>query len=296
MKKLTLTIGIPTYYGGESLVKTVESILKFKNVYDFNIIVSVDGKKLDKQIYNPLKKYGVRIVENITRGGQVARINQIISMCETDIIILTQDDIIFTSSTVDEIMNGFENNPEVTMEAARVVPLKATNLIEKIIQVGVSISFTLGKNWNNGDNYFAAGGRCLAFRTDFAKHFKTPDEVLNSDTYLYFLNQKLGGKFLYVPSAIYRMRSPNKLSDHLKQSKKYQYVPREIMHYLKIDINKTQTLPKSLLIYATLKEFSKNPIITFIYWIIMFYTRIKEKGMYDNVTRFWDTDISTKKI
>ncbi len=296
MKKLTLTVGIPTYYGGESLVKTVESISKFKNVYDVRIIVSVDGKKLDKHIYNPLKKYGVKIVENKIRGGQVARINQIITMCETDIIILTQDDIIFTSSTIDEIMYGFENNPEVTMEAARVIPLKATNLIEKIIQVGVSISYTLGKNWNNGDNYFAAGGRCLAFRTEFAKQFSTPEEVLNSDTYLYFLNQKSGGKFLYVPSAIYRMRSPSKLSDHLKQSKKYQYVPQEIKHYLKIDINKTQSLPKSLLIYATVKEFFKNPIVAFCYWIIMFYTRIKEKGMYDNVTRFWDTDISTKKI
>src|SRR3989344_4952144 len=152
---LTLTIGIPTYYGGESLVKTVESISKFKNVYDVRIIVSVDGKKLDKHIYNPLKKYGVKIVENKIRGGQVARINQIIAMCKTDIIILTQDDIIFTPSTIDEIMNGFENNPEITMEAARVVPLRATNLIEKVVQVGVSISYTLGKNWNGGDNYFA---------------------------------------------------------------------------------------------------------------------------------------------
>ena len=44
-----ITIGIPTYVGGASLVKAVESLL-VSSYADFRLIISVDGKKLAPEI------------------------------------------------------------------------------------------------------------------------------------------------------------------------------------------------------------------------------------------------------
>ncbi len=292
----SVTVGIPTYYGGSSLVKTVESIRA--STYDgpLTILVSVDGKPLDSDIRKQLIDLGVRVIENKERGGQVARIRQIVSLCETDLLIQTQDDILFTPHTVTELVKGFEEHPNVTMESGKVVPLPATNFFEKVVHVGVSISYTIGKHWNRGDNYFLAGGRCLAFQTEMAKKLDMPEEVLNSDTYLYFLNQKLGGSFYHVPSAIYFMRSPKTLADHMKQSKKYQHVSKEIQHYLGIDITNVQPLPASLRVLAFVQELLRNPLLALCYLGVLFYTRSQGKDMYENVTRFWDTDASTKEL
>lgn len=294
--KLSLTIGIPTYYGGPGLVQTVRNILVSKGVDKFRLIVSVDANPLKPNIAKQLKELGIEIINNKKRGGQVTRILQIISLCKTEFIILTQDDILFTPYTIKAIMEGFREYPHATMLSGKVIPLKPNTFIEKVVHIGVSISYTIGKNWKNGDNYFLAGGRCLAFRTKMAKKLKMPEEVLNSDTYLYFLNKKLGGSFRHIPLAIYHMRSPQTLSEHMKQSKKYQHVPAEIKHYLELDINKIQSLPLWLQVYASIKEFIKKPILTICYLGILLYTRTQKKNMYKNVTRYWDTDISTKKI
>lgn len=294
--KKSFTVGIPTYYGGPGLVKSVKSVLKSRKVGKFPIVVAVDGNPLEQNIRKELKELGVRVIENKDRGGQVARINQLISLCKTELIILTQDDILFEADTIYELVKGFEQNPKVTMESGKVVPLKATNFFEKVVQVGVSISYTIGRNWGDSDNYFLAGGRCLAFRTKAAKKIKMPEEVLNSDTYLYFANQKIGGKFLHIPNAIYHMRSPKTLRDHLRQSKKYQFVPDEMKHYLKVDINKVQPIPAWIQIKAFLKELFINPVLASAYFIVMFYTRVSAKDMYKNAKRFWDTDVSTKEI
>lgn len=292
---ITFTVGIPTYYGGESLVRAVDSILASESVGAFEIIITVDGNPLEQDIREQLKKRKVTVIENKKRGGQVARIKQLISLAKTEVIILTQDDILFEKHALLELLKGFVDK-RVTMVSGKVVPLKATNLMERIIQVGVSISYTIGRNWENSDNYFLAGGRCLAFRTSAIKKFMIPVEVLNSDTYLYFENKKRGGIFRHMEKAVYYMRSPKKLSDHLKQSKKYQFVPAEIKNYLNIDIHKEQPLTLSLQMKALFNEALHNPYYLVLYMFVMVYTRFAAKNMYSNAKRFWDTDKSTKEL
>jgi len=192
---LSFTVGIPTYYGGESLIRAVDSVLASRGVGKFDIMVTVDGNPLDAKIRQALLQREVKLIENKNRGGQVARIKQLINRTKTDIIILTQDDVLFEPTTARELVNAFSKKT-VTMVSGKVIPLPAKTFIERVVQVGVSISYTIGKNWENSDNYFLAGGRCLAFRSSFVKKFTIPEEVLNSDTYLYFENKKQGGAFI----------------------------------------------------------------------------------------------------
>jgi len=293
-KKFNLTVGIPTYYGGQGLVKTVTSILFSKGVGKFRLIVCVDGNPLDKKIEKQLKDLGVDVIFSAERGGQVARINQMIGLTNTDLLILTQDDIKYEQDTITKIIKAFEKNPKVTMVSARLYPLPAKTYLESVIEVGARLTHKIGDNWRNGDNYLISSGRCLAFRTKFINKYKIPEEVINSDAYLYFENKRKGGKFLALTDAVVYNKSPQTLDEQLKQSRKFQYSKEELAKYANKDLSKEYKVPKLISIPAYLEELVKHPLATIGYLSLFLYTRIAGKNMYSNAKRFWETDKSTK--
>ena len=291
---LSLTVGIPTYYGGPALVRAVESILASEGVEKFRIIVSVDGNHLKEEVSRRLRELGVDVIENAVRGGQVARIKQMISLCNTDILVLTQDDVQFEPSALAEIVKTFADYPDTTMIGARVKAAPAESLFESAVEVGVRMTHYIGDRWNDKNNYLLSSGRCLAFRSYMAKQMTIPEEVINSDAYLYFENKRLGGVFRSVPEAIVYNKSPQKISEHIKQSKKFEYSQAELSRYLHIDLASEYAIPKILVIQALAKEFITHPIAAALYMGIQFYTKFR-KNTYANTKRFWDTDVTTKR-
>lgn len=293
---LTFTVAIPTYYGGFGLVKTAKSIINSKRVGKFRFIVSVDGNPLQREVKSQLRKLGVEVIENKQRGGQVTRIKQNISLSQSEIIILTQDDVIFDKYAIANILNAFKENPKATMVGAKILPTPAKTFFEKIVEIGIKINYLTGKNWENGDNYLLASGRCLAFRATQAKKLNIPDEVINSDAFLYFENKRKSGRFITVDTAIVYNKSPQNLKEHLKQSKKFQYSQEELSKYQKIELAKEYSVPKSLMVLSFLRELLKSPIYTICFMFVFVYTRLLGRNMYSGATRFWSTDVSTKKI
>ncbi len=294
-KKLNLTVGIPTYYGGPGLVKATKSILSSKGVDKFRFIVCVDGNPLDKKTEKQLKSLGVEVVFSIERGGQVARIMQIIGLTNTDLLILTQDDIRYEKDTIAKIIKAFEENPEVTMVSARLHPLPAKTYFESAIEAGVILTHKIGDAWRNGDNYLLSSGRCLAFRTNFIKKLSIPEEIINSDAYLYLENTRKGGKFLALTDAVIFNKSPQTLDEQLKQSRKFQYSMEELTKYVNTDLSEEYKVPKLISIPAYLEELVKHPLATIGYLTLFLYTRLAGKNMYSNAKRFWETDKSTKE-
>ncbi|MBI2029377.1 glycosyltransferase family 2 protein [Candidatus Gottesmanbacteria bacterium] len=297
MKNYKLTIGIPTYYGGQSLVKTVKNILASKEVPAFRLIVTVDGNPLETKIYKQLKDLGVEVLNNKDRKGQVGRIKQLIKITKSGYLILTQDDVIYESTTVKKMLNTLENDKKITMAAAKVLPVKSNSLLESVLEVGVDLNYRIGNSWNYGSNYLLASGRCLAFKTDFIKKFTVPEQVINSDAYLYFENKRHGGIFKFIENAKVYIKSPQTLKEHIKQSKKFQYSQQEISQISKdLNLENEYHIPTELIIKSYLEEFLLNPFYSFLYFADFIYTRTQMKNMYANKSRFWETDKSTKQI
>jgi len=290
----TLTVGIPTYVGGPSLVRAAESIRVSTGVGPFRFIVAVDGNPLRLEIESALQNLDVEIVLADTRGGQVARLKQIISMCRTELVILTQDDIIFEPDAIGKLVNAFAKNPKLTMANANVMPMRAETIIEKVQYSGTRIGKYIAGRWNFGDNYLSANGRCQAFRVEWAKKLEIPEEVINSDAFAYFRNKRLGGSYEYIQDAVVYDKSPLFIAEYVKQNKKFQYSVNELERYLGDKVRREYSPPVTVRLMAIFKEGVCHPILFGMYMILRIYM-VFLPNTFQQAKRFWATDISTKR-
>src|SRR3989344_7948203 len=99
-KKLSATAGIYTCYGGPSLVRAIESIRASEGGKDIKIFVVADGQPLTKDVKGMLIQLGVDVREQPGLSPQSVKIRKIISLCDTNILILAQDDVVFDNRAV----------------------------------------------------------------------------------------------------------------------------------------------------------------------------------------------------
>lgn len=291
----SFTVCIPTYLGGPSLARAVTSIRASKNVGPFRLIVAVDGNPLKQEITRQLRELDAEIVFSARRGGQVARVKQMIALVNTEITVLTQDDIRFDKLALARLVEAFARDARLTMASAHVKPEPARTFFERIVEIGVNISHRTGLQWHGADNYLLASGRCLAFRTNAIQQFNIPEEVINSDGYLYFENKRRGGKFRHLADAIVYNKSPLHIREHLKQTKKFEYSKAEFSRYFESKLLAAGfAIPRQLLIAALAAELLRRPIYTMLYGGLHLYTKLKP-NQFIGAKRFWDTDQSTKR-
>ena len=293
--KPIITIGIPTCYGGESLITTVASIQKCSGNFTLEIIIQADRTPISKRVRNELKKLGVQLYWNDKEGSQFKKLNQIIRRAKGEIFIFTQDDIIFDPRALCEICKTFINNPAVTMLCTRVLPLPTQNFFESGMASMVRIVDRTGREWNNGDNHLVASGRCMAFRSAFLRKYSMPETIVTGDVYLYLENRRLGGKFTYTQNGMVYIRCPQNLKDQMGPSSRYQYSEKELQKYFR-DAKKEYQIPQGILIKNYILEFITYPISTLFYMAIYCYTRLNRYSYSSAVNPVWKVDLTTKNV
>ncbi len=290
-----ISVCIPTYYGSHSLVESVSSIRTSKNGADVTIIVALDGKPLEATIKKALQDLKVQLIENTDNKGQMARIKQMIELVKTPITVLTQDDILFEDTTLTMIAESFAKHQTITMIGALELPTPAKLFIEKVVATGISVARYIGKNWNGGDNYLMASGRCLAFRTDFLRTLELPEKIINSDAYLYFATKQKGGVFSACTKAVVRNPAPQTVAEHLKQAQRFSISQKENEYYLNTSLQTEYALPLLLEIRALLRSLLLQPFYTVLYLLLETYSHWYNAQQKFTVTGTWQTDVSTKR-
>jgi cellulose synthase/poly-beta-1,6-N-acetylglucosamine synthase-like glycosyltransferase len=291
--KLTLTVGISTKYGKEPLLSAAQSVLASKNVEKFRFIILADTIPLKEKLRNELESLDIEVIEKQGTSSLPNKLKEKLKLCKSDIILFTHDDIILEPDAISKILETFENDPKLTFLVARVIPIPAKSFFESVINASVNLVYRIGEMWNRKDNYLLANGRCMVFRTEHLKKFNIPDDVISIDVYFYLENKRLGGKFKYVKDAVIRIKSVDKLAEHMNQSSRFQYVPSEMEKYFGKSFNKEFLIPKSLIAKALIVELIKNPIYLTFYFGVFVYSRLRKKK--EALTPLWTVDVSTKK-
>ncbi len=293
-KNLTITVGIPTCYGGQSLVETIRSLRASNFKDNFEIMIEADRTPWSREVKESLKKMGAKSHWNSIEGSQCKKLNQIIKKAQGDIFIFTQDDIIFDAETLNEIHKAFSEDPKLTMAGIRVLPLKPITYFEGVMGVMLKVVDKIVRRWNSGDNYLMANGRCLAFKTSFLKKFRISDKLINTDAFMYFENESLKGKFSSLNQAKVFIRTPQNIKDQIGPSSRFQYSKIEMSHYFNENLSSQYAIPLNVLIKAAFQEFLSNPVNFSVYILVHLYTRFKKQPKEKALRTLWRIDSSTK--
>lgn len=294
----TLTVGITTCFGDNTILDTVKSIRASKGIEKFRFIIVSDRVPINPWLKSQLKKYDVELVENKVEAGQVTKQRQILALTKSDLLILTQDDVLLDENSLKKVVDSFEQNPKTTMISILNKPVKATNFFEDVLNVGTNIANRIAKKWNRGDNYLSVIGRFMAFRTSFLKKQNFDNEkVATSDAYYYFSNKLSHGIYEYLKEVAVYFKNPQNMKEHLRKSSRFQFSKLEMSNYFKnLDLEKEYKLPKKVIFDVLGEEFLSNPFKFILYMIVFLYTRILKLKPNYVLDAIWEVDLSTKKV
>ena len=296
MKKLSLTVGITTCYGQQSIIETVKSLRSSKGITNFKFIIVADRIPLNSITKKGLKKYGVRLIENKEESSQMKKQKQFLKFVNSDLILLTQDDVLVDANTLNSAVEKFMANPNLDMVSVLNKPVRETTFFESVLSVGTNIASRVAKYWNDGDNYLSVIGRFMMFRTKFIKEqIRLREDVATSDAYYYFSTVTAGGVYKYIPSVAVYFKNPQNITEHLRKSSRFQFSKNEMGKYFG-DLTSYYKVPKKAVIRAMSEEFLKNPIRFICYMGVFLYTRILRIEQKSVLNPIWEVDLSTKKI
>lgn len=295
-KPLSLTVGITTCFGQESLLETVQSLRNSRDVKPFRFIIIADRTPIRATLKKELQKFGVELVENREETGQIPKQKQILRMCTTDLLLFTHDDVLFDPNALSTIVAWFEEHPQTTLASIRNQPLPAETLFERAVSVGTNLNNDIARHWNRGDNYLSLIGRCMAFRTSFLKErFSLPDRVVNSDAYCYLENKRKGGVYHFIPDVAVYFRNPQRIREFLRKSSRFQHSQLEMSRYFE-DLSGEYRIPLSVRLLTALRTWFSDPVLFLLYLGIYGYSRILRIQPDLSLNVIWEADPSTKHI
>lgn len=296
-KPLSVTIVIPTCYGGDSLITTAESLLASTNIGKFRFMIVSDRNPIKPETKKALEAMGIEIYWNEIVGSQPKKLKQAREMINSDLFIFTQDDIYFYKETLSGLVCAFEEDPALTMAAAGILPKpNPETWVEAGMASNIRMVYHIAKRWNNGDNYLAASGRCMAFRMSTFRKYQIPEKLVNADMYLYLENRRLGGTFRMVPDARVLIRPPQSLKDQIGPSSRFQYQREELSEIFSENLIKYYEIPLYVLLKVVIGELVRSPIGMISYLCVYLFSRICRQSVKVASNPNWNVDQSTKKM
>ncbi len=258
----SLTILVPCY-NEEALVKAkVENFEKVDYPKEKMKVVFLDGGSEDKTIEN-LKKITIghdyiHVVKTAERG-KINQLNDYLPQVDSDIVVCTDMDAILEEDVLKRIVYGFQQDPEVGVIGAQVIPKNCSKL-ETQYWDDQNVLRILESKVHSSSIVIAP---CYAFRRNLLLFF--PNDCVADDIYISFLANSRGYKVKYFQDAIvYETRTPanlNELITHkFRKGNAYQI---ELLRYLYTLPN---MLPRWKLIFLT-----KFLQIIIMPWILVFY-------------------------
>ena len=294
---ILITVGIPTYEAGESLITTLKAIYSqtiFKKFVK-EVVLIVDGNKISRSILKKVKHPKLKIIYGEKRKGQSARINDIFTIAVTELIVLTNDDVVLGKKSLEKILHIY-NKIAPDLITTDVKPLPQTTLLQKIIYTGHELTNNLSLSWAKGDNYLACNGRMICLSKRLYKNIKIPQKLWNNDAFIYIFSKinKYMVSHAYGATCYYLL--PYTLKEHIRQSTKFKASFRENQKYFANSIKNFYIIPSHLIVANMIKIFLKNPPRLLAYLFIYLISNVSQNNKRVNKNSFWETDKSTKYI
>ncbi|OGK47775.1 hypothetical protein A2963_02875 [Candidatus Roizmanbacteria bacterium RIFCSPLOWO2_01_FULL_40_13] len=302
MEKLpTVTIATIACNEEANIKKFLESVLdqKEKGFKISTILVISDGSTDHTvKIAKSFKSNLIRVTDHSERIGKSARLNEIYKNLDTDLLLQSDSDIIYSHRFVArDMILGLLEEPKIAMCGGNPLPVKGSTFTENAINLTTEAYQQFRKKVRGGNNVFSADGRILAFKKELVEKLRIPEDMIANDMFSYLCCLSLGYKYKFVPTAIVDYRSPQDVGDHIKQNVRFRASPLRMEKYFpKGLVSKETSIPIMLLYKTQFLIFLKHPISTLYIYLINLYCKLRARWTESKLNARWAVANSTKSV
>lgn len=297
----TVTLATIAYNEERNIKKFLQSVLdqKAEGFRIAKILVLSDGSSDNTvKIVKSFKPKLIKVISYGNRIGKSARLNELYQNLDTDLLLQSDSDIIYSHKyIVRDMLLPLIKNKDVGMCGGNPLPIKGTTYIEKAINLTTEVYQEFRKKVRNGENVFSADGRILAYKKELVKKIVVPNDMIANDMFTYFCCLSLGYKYKFVSTAVVYFRSPQSLKDHIRQNVRFRASPFRMERYFSGELVRKETqIPKILLYKTQFLMFIKHPVSTLFIYLINLYCKFKARLVERQLNAKWAIANSTKHL
>ncbi len=295
-----VSIGISAYNEEANIKNLLESLLKQDtDGYILQEIIVISDASTDNTVLKikEVKNKVVKVISNTKRLGKPLNLNKVTEKTKGDIVVLLDADILpFDNQFIKKIIEPIRNNSRIGIVGAKLVPVKASTFLEKIINFSVYLKIDMFESWNKGNNLYSCRGAARAFSRDFLKVFRWRN-FSAEDVYSYLCLKKNGFIFKYQKEALVYFKSPTNLADHLKQNERFVQGPKNLADFFEKDfVYDAYKIPALIMAKSILKFFFINPLLLCLYILLLLLTRMLVYFIPLTQTGVWKTAKTSKTL
>jgi glycosyltransferase involved in cell wall biosynthesis len=297
-QKPTVIVGISAYNEETNIGYLLKDLLRQKQTTFTlsKIIVASDGSTDNTEnIVKKIRSSKIRLINDGKRLGLGKRQNQIFEISDTDILVLIQADVIldtpkFIAKLIEPIIKK-----KVHITAATLRELPPQTFFESVLFHSMKMKRRIFDNFKKGNNLYTCHGPARAFSKKLYKKLLFKGGI-GEDGYSYLYCIFNNYKYQYAKKAKVYYRLPDNLSDHIRQSLRYETSKKIFADEFKSDyVKKEYLLPISLILKELTLSFINQPILVMSYLIVLFYIRFKLITS-PQIKQKWDVSLSSKKL
>lgn len=301
MKKPSVTIAVSAYNEEENIDKFLCSVYRQqRRSYTLDkIIVISDGstdKTVDKII--ALKNSKLKVIAHKTRIGKSVRLNELYNRVNSDILVQSDCDVIFAKrNVVDLLIAPLLAESKVGMTGGNPLPTPASTFVEKAVNRTCMAYSDFRRRVRKGNNVFSADGRLLAFKKELYKKAHIPSDMIANDMYMYFFALWKGFSYRFVKEAVVTFRSPQTVSDHIKQNTRFLAAPIRMRRHFPVSLVKKETMiPRMLYHKVLVRHFVSSPLECAFIYSLNVYCKLLSYFRERKMNAIWLIAGSTKSI
>src|SRR5258706_2083837 len=301
MKKTTVTVAISAYNEEQNILAFLNSILKQKEEgFKLEKVLIFSDGSTDKtaEMANSLHSEKVLVIEDTNRIGKSSRLNQIYHALNSDILVQSDADVVFSHDLViADLIKPLLNNKDVAMTGGNPYPLPGKTFVGKAVNCTFDAYVGLRQSVRGGNNVFSVDGRLLAYKKELVKKIHVPSDMIANDAYTYFCCLTNGYKYKFVKSSVVLFTSPQTLKDQIRQNTRFLAAEVRMSKYFPKNIVRRESyIPRRLLINNMLKVFIKHPVMSTYIVVINRYCQLRALAKEHSITALWDMANTTKQV
>lgn len=225
-KRMSVVVGIPAYNERKRIRALLNQIMNQKGVQIDKIILNISGSTdgTDEEVAAAIRLFhqspSIQIIDNHVRAGKAAALDEILSACNSDILVLMDGDVKLNDRCLQQILKPFFLDTSVGVVSGNVMSLNSgeNRLFSFISQLERQLHHELCMDLVGKSQAPKVNGTFFALRTKIITCL--PHRTVSDDEYISCCAQMRGYRVAYVPNAVVYTKDPESCRDYIAKRRR----------------------------------------------------------------------------